>query len=187
MASAVAESAVRNYLTALKDPQSLRDEDRIAELEKQLVAATDAIERVTLRQQLRDAQNPDTPHHEEEFVTHAKAWADAHGISAAAFLAEGVPTAVLRRAGFSVSQTPRGGSRRGRKSASGRTRVSAEQVRAALPKGTFTAKGVQDRTGASSAVVRRVVQQEVQAGNVTPVGPDPDHQGPGRSPVLYKR
>lgn len=189
MASTAAEDAVRNYLTSLKDPDSLRDDERIAEIETQLGAATDAIERVMLQQQLRDAQRPATDHYEEAFVTHAKAWADAHAISVAAFLAEGVPTTVLRRAGFSVSGAGggRGGDHRGRKPATGRSRVSADQVRAALPTGTFTTKDVQDATGASPAVVRRVIQEEVEAGNVVAAGTDPAHQGPGRAPRVYKR
>lgn len=188
MASAAAEDAVRNYLLVLKDPSSLRDEERVSELERQLGSTTDPVERVMLQQQLREAQRPETHHYEEAFVTHGKAWADAHGISVAAFLAEGVPTAVLRRAGFSVTGA-RGGRRsdRGGRKATGRSRVSAEQVRAALPTGSFTAKDVQEATGASPAVVRRVIQEETEGGNVVAAGPDPDHQGPGRAPVVYKR
>lgn len=188
MASTAAEEAVRNYLVVLKDPDSLRDEERVSELEAQLGSTTDPIERVMLQQQLREARRPETHHYEDAFVTHAKAWADAHGISVAAFLAEGVAPAVLRRAGFSVSgaRAGRRGDRRGRK-ATGRSRVSADQVRAALPRGSFTAKDVQEATGASPAVVRRVIQEETAAGNVAAAGPDPDHQGPGRAPVIYKR
>lgn len=108
MASTAAEDAVRNYLTALKDPHSLRDEQHIARLEKELGESTDRIKRVMLRQQLLDAHDPPTGSYEEAFATHAKAWAEANGISAAAFRAEGVPSSVLRRAGFSVADTARG-------------------------------------------------------------------------------
>lgn len=184
MASTAAENAVRNYLTALKDPSSLRDEQRIAQLETELGESSDRIGRVMLRQQLLDARNPASHGYEEAFATHAKAWADDHGISAAAFLAEGVPSPVLRRAGFSVAPARQDG--QGRR-ASNRSGVSAEQVRQSLPTGTFTAKSVQESTGASAAVVRRVIHQEVDAGNVTTSGPDPDHQGPGRAPTLYRR
>lgn len=188
MASTAAEEAVRNYLLVLKDPGSLRDEERVAELEQQLGSTTDAVERVMLQQQLREAQRPETAHYEDAFVTHAKAWADAHGISVAAFLAEGVSAAVLRRAGFSVSGARAGRrSYRGGRKTTGRSRVSADHVRTALPTGAFTAKDVQEATGASPAVVRRVIQEETAAGNVVAGGPDPDHQGPGRAPVIYKR
>lgn len=187
MASTAAEEAVRNYLLVLKDPGALRDEERISELEGQLRSTTDPVERVKLHQQLREVQRPETHHYEEAFVTHAKAWADAHGISVAAFLAEGVATAVLRRAGFSVPGARAGRRTGGGRTATGRSRVSAEQVRAALPTGSFTAKDVQEATGASPAVVRRVIQEETAAGTVVAGGPDPDHQGPGRAPVIYKR
>lgn len=185
MVSTAAESAVRDYLTALKDPNSLRDEQRISQLENELSESDDHISRVMLRQQLLDARDPGAHAYEEAFATHARAWADSNGISAAAFLAEGVPASVLRRAGFSVSD---GGHGRGQGRKQGtRPGVSAEQVRAALPTGEFTAKQVQQATGASAGVVRRVLQQEVEAGTVVTAGTDPQHQGPGRAPTRYRR
>lgn len=188
MASKAAEDAVRDYLTTLKDPGSLRDDERIGQLEKEHAEASDPIARVMLQQQLLEAKNPDMQSHEEGFVTHAKAWADAHGVSEAAFLAEGVSAAVLRRAGFSVrgaDRRSRGGRRRSRQT--GRSRVSADQVRAGLPSGTFTTRDVQEATGASPAVVRRVLREEVEAGRVVDEGPDPNHQGPGRAARRYRR
>lgn len=185
MASTAAENAVRDYLRALKDPNSLRDEDRIAQLEKELSESDDRISRVMLHQQLLDARNPAAQAYEEAFATHAKAWADSNGISAAAFLAEGVPTSVLRRAGFSITDGGRG-RRQGRRPGTP-PGVPAEQVRASLPSGEFTAKQVQEATGASAGVVRRVLQQEVEAGHVATVGTDTQHQGPGRAPTLYRR
>ena len=187
MASKTQDEAVRNYLVSLKDPAALKDDERVAQLQQQLAESGDELERLQLRQNILDAERPPLEKFEEAFVTHAKAWADQHGISDKAFVAEGVPPQVLRRAGFK-------GVRAGRKrtSQSGRTqrsgsRVSADEVRKALPKGTFTVKQVQEATGASAAVVRRVVQEEVQAGKVTEAGTDPDHKGPGRSPTLYQR
>lgn len=185
MASGSHENAIRNYLTAIKDPKSLRDDDHIAGIEKELAAASDPVERVKLRQQLQDARTPSAERFEEAFVAHARDWADSHGISAAAFLAEGVPTSVLRRAGFSVRGGRRGPGRP--RKHTGRSRVSAEEVRAALPRGTFTIRTVQEATGASTGVVRRVIQEELEAGNLATAGADPDHKGPGRAPTLYKR
>jgi hypothetical protein len=69
----------------------------------------------------------------------------------------------------------------------GRRRVSADEIRAAIPTGTFTVKNVQEASGASAAVVRRVIGEEVDAGNVTDQGPDPDHSGPSRAPNVYRR
>ena len=187
MASKAQDEAVRNYLVSLKDPGALKDDDRVASLQQELAESQDELERLRLRQQILDAERPPLEKFEEAFVTHAKAWADQHGISDKAFVAEGVPPQVLRRAGF---KGVRPGRKRGGQS--GRTqrsspRISADEVRKALPKGTFTIRQVQEATGASAAVVRRVVQEQVDAGKVTEEGSAPDHKGPGRSPTLYKR
>ena len=186
MATKKQDEAVRNYLLALRDPASLKDEERIAELKSAIEETDDELARLRLRQQLLDAERPALEQYEQAFVDNAKAWADEHGISDRAFLAEGVPPRVLRKAGFTKVRTG------GRRAASSgrtakRTRVSAEDVRKALPKGQFTIKQVQEATGASPAVVRRVVLEEVGADNVRDLGTDPDHKGPGRAPRLYER
>lgn len=185
------ESAVRNYLLSIRNPSALRDEDAIASLNAKLEESTDELERLQLRQQLLDSETPSLERYEDAFVEHARAWAERTGISPEAFLAEGVQPAVLRRAGFrGVSGA---GRRRGTtRSASStrtstRTRVSADEVRAAIPTGTFTVKDLQDRSGASAAVVRRIIAEEVKEGTVTDQGADPDHSGPGRAPTVYKR
>ncbi len=193
MASSSAESAIRNYLTALRDPSSLRDDDNINELRSQLESADDELERLRLRQQILDSESPSVERYEDDFVTHAKSWADEHGVSPKAFEAEGVSGGVLRKAGFAGvgrGGRPRGGtSGRGRGGAQGRTRsrVTVDEVRAAIPKGTFTIKRLQELSGASPAVVRKVVQSELASGGITEQGADPDHRGPGRAPTLYKR
>ena len=185
MATKAQDDAVRNYLVSLKDPSALKDDAKVAELKKALDESDDELERLRLRQQILDAERPPLEKFEEAFVTHAKAWADVHHISDKAFLAEGVPPQVLRRAGF---KGVRGGGRgRAAQRTRSGTRVSAEEVRKKLPKGTFTIKQVQEKTGASAAVVRRVVQAEVDSGKATEQGTDPDHKGPGRAPMLYKR
>jgi hypothetical protein len=178
-----AAQAVTNYLLALKDPNVLRDDELIAKLNDELTSATDPVARVELRQQIANAQDPALDSVEEAFVTHAKAWADKAGISAAAFAAEGVDRAVLRRAGFSIKGL---GTIKSPRRHTGK-RVTSDQVRAAIPKGTFTTKSLQGSSGASAAVVRKVITEEVQAGNLTEIGPDPDHSGPGRAPVMYRR
>lgn len=184
MATKEQETAVRNYLIALRDPSALTDEKKIADLEQELASTDDGAHRLRLRQQIMDAQRPTVDGYEDAFISHAKAWADDEGISAEAFKAEGVNPAVLRKAGFTV----RGGRRRAAaRGTTGRSRVSADEVRKSIPRGTFTVKQVEAASGASPAVVRRVVQEEVAAGNVTEIGPDPDHQGRGRAPTLYKR
>ena len=180
MARTSAESAVRTYLTALRDPSALRDEESVAALQSQLDNASDHLERLRLRQQLLDLESPSIARYEEDFVTHAKAWAEQEGVTPSAFEAEGVPVGVLRKAGLASGR----GTRRGRRT---RTRVTVDQVRAAIPRGAFTIKTLQEICGASPAVVRNVVKDELVAGTLKEQGPDPDHRGPGRAPTLYKK
>jgi hypothetical protein len=181
-----AESAVRNYLMALNDPSALRDEAGLADLQRRLNEASDAITRLELRQKIMDAEEPQIDRYEADFVTHAKEWAEQNGISSKVFVAEGVDLAVLRRAGFSVP-----GGRRAASAGRGRTRtrsrVTTAEVRAAIPKGQFTIKQLQERSGASPAVVRKAVQDEISESRVKEIGTDPYHRGPGRAPVLYER
>ncbi|MBW3604165.1 MAG: hypothetical protein KY460_04480 [Actinobacteria bacterium] len=182
------EAAVRNYLLSIRSPGALRDESAIATLQSKLDQSNDELERLQLRQQLLDSETPSLERYEDAFVEHAKQWADSTGVSADAFLAEGVPAAVLRRAGF---RGVGGGRRRASSRSSGakattRSRVSSDEVRNAIPTGTFTVKDLQERSGASAAVVRRVIAEEVEAGNVSDEGPDPDHTGPGRAPAVYR-
>ncbi len=180
-----ADQAVRDYLTALKDPKSIKDDDKVSQLTDDLKKADDPVERVKLRQQIMDAENPSPEQYADEFTVHARSWAEKTGIGVRAFLKEGVPPKVLRKAGFRVPReevAADGGQRRTR------TRVSTEEVRAAIPKsGEFTIKTLQEASGASPAVVRRVVQEEVDAGNVTEKGSDPAHRGPGRAPTVYAK
>jgi hypothetical protein len=188
-APAAAETAVRDYLRALQDPNSLRDDDKIKELTDKLSSSQDGVERLRLRQMLSDAETPSIERYEESFVTHARAWADEQGIGVKAFTDEGVTPDVLRRAGFNVG-TGRGRRARGQATTATRTRrsrVTAEDVRAAIPSGTFTIKTLQDTSGASPAVVRKVVAEEEQAGRLRNEGTDPDHRGPGRAPILYRK
>ena len=183
------QAAVRNYLTSLRDPSALRDDDAIADLQTAIDQTDDDVERLKLRQQLLEHQDPPLERYEAAFVQHAKAWADSSGVTADAFVAEGVPAAVLRRAGF--RGVTNGGTRRTRRTTApattARRRVSADEVRAAIPSGTFTVKDVQEASGASAAVVRRVISEEVDAGTLTDQGPDPGHTGPGRAPTIYQR
>lgn len=180
------DDAVKTYLTAIKEPNKLIDPKAAEKLEGELADTEDPISRLQLRQQILDTQQVNPATYEDEFVAVAKGWADEHGIGYRAFQAEGVPDSVLRRAGFSI---PRRGQRRAARPATdgARSRVNAEDVRKAIPHGKFTIKQVQEASGASAAVVRRVVQEEVEAGSVHKVGSDPGHQGPGRAPALYER
>ena len=180
------EKAIRNYLTSLRDPAALRDDKAIADAETKLDNADDGIERLKLRQQLIELQQPSLNGVEDQFVEHAKPWADKVGISGEAFVAEGVPATVLRRAGFRVP-TPTARSGRRATTRTRRTRVSADQVRSAIPSGVFTVSDLQQRSGASAAVVRRIIHEQIDAGRLTDRGASPTHTGPGRAPRTYQR
>lgn len=188
MAPSSADSAVRNYLVALRDPSALRDEEQISKLRDKLESSGDELERLRLRQQIIDAQAPALDRYEDEFVANAKQWAESVGITERAFLEEGVPPHVLRRAGFRIPGTgrgrPRGSTNRG---AGRRSRVSSEEVRSAIPRGNFTIKQLQEATGASPAVVRKIVQEEEAAGRLSKIGTEKSSGGPGRAASLYKR
>jgi hypothetical protein len=168
-------------LSALRDPASLRDEAQLSQLQEQLDNSSDDLERLRLRQQIMDLESPSVQQFEDDFVTHARTWAEQQGITSAAFTAEGVPAHVLRKAGLAAG----GRGRRGRRGT--RSRVTVAEVRAAIPRTPFTIKNLQEISGASPAVVRKVVTEELAAGNLKDTGPDPDHQGPGRAPTLYKK
>lgn len=186
-----AEQVVRTYLAALKDPASLKDDDAIEHKQQQLADTDDPIERLKLQQELTTLERPSLEAVEDDFVVHAKSWADDIGIGSAAFAAEGVPTAVLRRAGFDVKgaggSTRRTSGRRSSTRASSGKRVTTEEVIEAMPTGSFTVKRLREISGASPAVVRKAISAEQDAGRLTDLGPDPDHSGPGRAPTLYKK
>lgn len=183
MTTKTQEQAVSNYLAYLRDPESIIDHARVQELTDALEQTTDPLERLRLRQELEQAQTADEAAVREAFVTHAQAWASEHGVSASAFEAEGVPADVLREAGLMPRSTRR---RPGRRV----SRVGADDVRMAIPKrkgSTFTIPSLAEKTGASVATARKVVKDELLAGNIVERGSETDHKGRGRPPTLYAR
>jgi hypothetical protein len=184
MANQGRETSVRDYLTALKNPSALRDESAAKKLEEKLAKTTDPVERVTLQQQLLDAQKVDMQGLEAAFTKHAKAWADAHGVTAQAFRDEGVPPRVLRSAGFTV----RGGGRATTKArGQRRERIPAEEIRKRIKakKSEFTVADIAQDTGASTATVRKVVNQLLEAGELHETGQRA--QGRGRAATTYNK
>ena len=91
---------IDDYILWLEDPQEFIDHEAAAALQDQLEASKSPAERLRLRAALRRAQEP--PDLTPGFITHAKEWAEANSVSAEDFEAEGVPPAVLKRAGFSM-------------------------------------------------------------------------------------
>ena len=107
-------AAIKRYLSGLRSrrpgrpvtPDSLRE--KIARLEDRLADEADPLRRVDLRQAIRDTQealqsvaNPaDLEALEAGFVQYAAAYSDRKGIGYLAWREEGVPAAVLKRAGI---------------------------------------------------------------------------------------
>jgi CRP-like cAMP-binding protein len=182
MAIIASEEFIRRYLQYLKDPDSVQADT--SELEARLEQTSDPIERLQIHAELAQVKDP-RPRLEEDFLAHAKQWADENGIGAEAFLQEGVPKDVLRRAGMLAGR--RGDGRAPVRPR--RRRVSAEDVRAALPsrRKRFTSKELIEYSGGSPATVRKVLAELIDAGEVEELGPDPKHSGPGRAPTLYKK
>lgn len=175
---ATADDAVRAYLRHSRDPDAVAVDT--AELDDKINASDDPLERLALQNARIEASKPG-PRLEADFITHARAWADDHHVSAQAFLAEGVDAAVLTKAGL----LPGRGTRTPRRS----RRVSTEEIRKAVTgrRKPFTIKDIQDASRGSAGTVRKVVTEMIDAGTLTQLGPDPDHAGPGRAPTLYRK
>ncbi len=179
--TAAAETAVRNYLLWLRDPESLRDEATIADLKSRAEAATDPLEELRLRSELKRASEVDGTTYRNEFVAQARSWAEQSDVTADAFRQMGVPQADLRDAGL-LGSPARSGKEPGR-----RTRVNPDVIRSSVPSGTFSAKDLEARSGASTATVRKVISAMIDEGALLDLGSDPQWGGRGRAPVLYRK
>lgn len=157
------EEAVRCYLVMVNDPSWPVAVPEYARLQRELDQTDDPLERVRLHARLRELERVLTDRGEAGFVACAKEWAEANGVTADALRGEGVPDAVLRRAGFAlredrVREKPKGsGTRRS---------PTTSEIRAALPPGRFTVDDVQLRIQASRGAVRRVVRLMLQRGEL---------------------
>ncbi len=180
--TANAESAVRNYLLWLRNPESLRDEAAIADLQAKVDSASDPVEEVQLRSELKRLADVDGSSFRNEFLAHARGWAEENAVSAEAFREMGVSSADLRDAGLIASQA-RGGSGSG---SGRRTRVSPEVIRESVPTGTFSARDLEAISGASTATVRKVINSMIDNGQLVDLGADPQWGGRGRAPILYR-
>jgi predicted ArsR family transcriptional regulator len=64
--------------------------------------------------------------------------------------------------------------------------VSVDKVKACVPSGPFTAKALEEASGATGATARKAIAELVAVGAVQSLGRDPDYSGRGRAPTLYK-
>jgi len=172
------EEVVRNYLAEINDPESLVDEAEVKAAEKQLKEAKDPMERILARQALHEAQNP--PSFEDQFIQHAKAWADKTGIVREVFEAEGVSARVLDKAGF-------GGDRGDSKPTHRVTREEIIDLIKSKGEGTFTVRSITDESGASQATVRKTIAYLQENATVEEAGPEETEEGtPGRAATAYR-
>ncbi|MEZ5139619.1 MAG: hypothetical protein R2702_12885 [Acidimicrobiales bacterium] len=126
-----AEAAVRRYLAYLDDPSSVVDQDLVRAAEEAVAAAPDPLAKLHAAADLERARAADPGDIEDDFVRHAKAYAEAEDIPAEAFVAVGVPGDVLERAGIGEPRTRRRGGRRA--SAAPRApQVPVSQIKAAV-------------------------------------------------------
>lgn len=186
-----AEEAVRRYLSFLADPSGVRDDERIAELERGLAESTDPIDKIKLASELYRAQNVDGSEYRDAFVAHAKEWAEENGVVSEAFQQLGVPDEDLRAAGFSVGRGPRR-PRSGSGPDGPRTRaprVSVEEIREAALRvsGPFTVSELRGIVGGTPATVRKALDGLLEDGRIIDLGPDKEWAGRGRAPHLYRR
>lgn len=179
------EHTVERYMRALNDPKSLVDDKEVAAIESKLEAAKSPLERLRLQSQLQDVRSPSLEGLEEDFIATVQEWAEENGVSAEAFLAEGVPADVLQRAGFKVKVR---GRRKGTTPARPRApRVSKHVIREHIPaKGLFTVAQLVKACNGTEATVRKTLLEEIAAGRVIERGVDETYQGRGKAPVRYE-
>jgi len=179
------DDVVRNYLQFLMDPLKLADPEELKRLKR--IARTrsiDPIERLIAHNRIRaltvgfEAAGP----LREEFIRHAKSWAEANGIAPGAFQAFGVDDATLRAAGL---LTAKGKARK--RPARRYVSVQAVQAVARRQKDVFTYADLKRLCeGGSRMTIRNAVAELVAAGEIEVLGPTPNRSKHGRPPVLFR-
>jgi hypothetical protein len=183
------ETAVRQYLLYLDDPAQLRDEAEVQTKTQAVDAAVDPIDKLKALAELERVSKIDEGALRDGFVAHAKAWADQAGIPASGFRELKVPDEVLRAAGFELPPGRRG---RSAGSSGGRQRAKAvpvEEIKSYVlaQTGTFLLADIMNGIGGSQATVRKALDELIDAGQVTKLGPVPNYTGRGRAPIHYRR
>lgn len=190
--TSAAEDAVRRYLMALTDPESLLDRDAIGEAEQRLAKASDPLEQVQALSDLKRLQEPRLNGVEEAFTEHAKDWSESAGVLPEALLEMGVPPKVMRRAGFKVrasgGTTTRRSTTPGKRSTRSKGHAHDKAILDAWPAGeTVTTVNLREATGLEPHQVRAALKRLIADGKVVEAGLDPDWNRVGRQPTLYAR
>lgn len=118
---------------------------------------------------------------ERDFVAVGKRWADEHGVTVSAFLAEGVPADLLRAAGFKVSQSD--------SDPSSADRAALHQsIWSVMPAHQpFTIEGLAARADRPRRVVQQAVDRAVEEGVLAVVAVSEVQGRPGLASFLYRR
>ncbi len=189
-------NGIRDYLNSLSQRPAragtgrVVDKQAVRALKDQVRQAADPIDKAKLLTALEEERRGRRPEPEPEneaakaiFVTHAREWAEAEGISATALQVLHVPDAVLKEAGFAVST--RVGSRRG--SGSRSPRLELEDVAAAARQlgESWKLNDLAAAIDRDPATTRNYARKLIDAGLVKVTGDDPEHDGRGRPPKLY--
>jgi hypothetical protein len=187
------EEAIRGYLLYLDDPTKLRDEGEVQRRTVAVLEAHDPIEKLKALAALEKAASVDEKGLRAAFVEHARAWAEANGISVRAFRELKVPNDVLAAAGFEISTSRR----RSVTATAGtvndtpsrRPAVSATEIKEAVLTlaEPFTLAEVMAKVGGSPMTVRKAVEDLIAEGRIERRGPVPGHSGRGRAPIQYAR
>jgi DNA-binding transcriptional ArsR family regulator len=170
------ELAVRNYLTFLSDPSQLVDAALVQDLQNNVDAARDPIDKLRAIAAVERAKAADPDAFRAEFIANAKQCAQTEGVPAAAFRTMGVPADVLAAAGLDAGpRRRRGGKAKAQPSSGTRTRrpsVKADQLDEGIlgMAGEFTIKDVVDRIGGSQLTVRAALDRLEAQGKVTATG-----------------
>ncbi len=189
------EAAVRLYLLWLDDPAKLVDEVSVRRAETAVENSKDPLARLHALADLEHARQADGEQVQQDFITHAKRYADEQTIPVSAFEEMEVPREVLAEAGFEVGR--RGGRGRGRSSSTGgrspsrqrAQRVPLEDIKGVVTSQMskrFTLSELGEKAGGSPATLRKAVDDLIEAGKVKKIGPQEGYSGRGRVPTVYE-
>lgn len=175
------ETAVRNYLTYLDNPDALRDEAEVSRLEKAVTDAIDLVDQLMARAALRKAMALDPGTYELAFIEQAKVWADDHDVPAESFVDMGVREDVLEAAGFygKATKRTRGPRKASAPSVPRRASVKADALEAGILAldGQFSVRDVTEKVGGSTITVTKVVKELEDQGKIKSAGERANERG----------
>lgn len=167
------DQAVSDYLTFIKDPESLRDDDVINELQAQLDETDDVLETLILRSRIDQLQNVSEDTFLGPFIDNARSYAEEYNITASGFEAMGVDRKVLKQAGLITASYVT------------ITDVTSALISSGLSE--FTQPQVIKLTGAAPGTVRKALAHMVSTGQLIKTDEaNPEHSGRGSKARLYR-